>query len=101
MHINFCHFQSIRHALHTYFLPLIKIHELYIIDINETIAEFLNLARNQMPEDIIESETSEDIKIIQDSKFRRLKATINMQLALQKYNIYRLIINILKKVLIL
>lgn len=100
MHINSCHFQSIRHALHTYFLPLIKIHELYIIDINETIAEFLNLARNQMPQDIIESET-EDIKIIQDSKFRRLKATINMQLALQKYNIYRLIINILKKVLIL
>lgn len=101
MHINSCHFQSIRHALHTYFLPLIKIHELYITDINETIAEFLNLARNQMPQDIIESETSEDIKIIQDSKFRRLKATINMQLALQKYNIYRLIINILKKVLIL
>lgn len=101
MHINFYHFQSIRHALHTYFLPLIKIHELYIIDINETIAEFLNLARNQMPQDTIESETSEDIKIIQDSKFRRLKATINMQIALQKYNIYRLIINILKKILIL
>lgn len=55
-----------------------------------------------MPQDTIESsETSEDIKIIQDSKFRRLKATINMQLALQKYNIYRLIINIVKKILIL
>ncbi|XP_078050064.1 glycogen debranching enzyme [Augochlora pura] len=82
------HLNSIRHALHTYFLPLVKIQELYIVDINETIAEFLNLARNQMPQDIAEP-ISEDIKVIQDPKFRRLKATINMQLALQKYNIYR------------
>lgn len=82
------HLNSIRHALHTYFLPLVKIHELYILDINETIAEFLNLARNQMPQDTIEP-ISEDIKIIKDPKFRRLKATINMQLALKKYNIYR------------
>ncbi|CAK9831681.1 Glycogen debranching enzyme [Anthophora retusa] len=82
------HLNSIRHALHTYFLPLVKIHELYILDINETIAEFLNLARNQMPQDSIEP-ISEDIQVIKDPKFRRLKATINMQLALQKYNIYR------------
>lgn len=65
-----------------------KIHELYVLDINETIAEFLNLARNQMPQDNIKP-TSDDIKIIRDPKFRRLKATINMQLALEKYNIYR------------
>ena len=61
---------------------------MYVLDINETIAEFLNLARNQMPQDNIEP-ISDDIKIIKDPKFRRLKATINMQLALQKYNIYR------------
>lgn len=82
------HFQSIRHALHTYFLPLVKIHELYILDINETIAEFLNLARNQIPKDNMES-TLEDVEIIKDPKFRRLKATINMKLALEKYNVYR------------
>lgn len=69
-------------------MPLVKIHELYILDINETIAEFLSLARNQVPQETIEP-ISEDIKIIKDPKFRRLKATINMQLALQKYDIYR------------
>ncbi|XP_047352700.1 glycogen debranching enzyme [Vespa velutina] len=82
------HLNSIRHALHSYFLPLVKIHELYILDINETIAEFLNLARTQIPQDVNELPT-EDISVIKDPKFRRLKATIDMPLALKKYNTYR------------
>lgn len=48
----------------------------------------MNLARNQMPQDITEP-IVEDIEVIKDPQFRRLKATINMQLALQKYNVYR------------
>ena len=80
--------QSIRHALHTYFLPLVKIQELYILDVNETVAEFSSQARNQMPQE--ESVTiNESIQIIRDPLFRRLKATINMSLALQLYNTYR------------
>ncbi|KMQ85599.1 glycogen debranching enzyme, partial [Lasius niger] len=82
------HLNAIRHALHTYFLPLVKIYELYIVDINEVIMEFLNLARNEMPQDMNNTK-AEDISIIQDPGFRRLKSTINMQLALKKYNIYR------------
>lgn len=61
---------------------------MYILDINETIAEFLNLARTQIPQDVNELPT-EDISIIKDPKFRRLKATIDMPLALKKYNTYR------------
>lgn len=82
------HLNAIRHALHTYFLPFVKIYELYIVDINEIIMQFLKLARNEMPQDVNDTKV-EDISIIQDSDFRRLKSTINMQLALEKYNIYR------------
>ncbi|XP_077266299.1 glycogen debranching enzyme-like isoform X3 [Temnothorax americanus] len=82
------HLNGIRHALHTHFLPLVKIHEMYIVDINEIVAEFLSLARNEMPQDA-NSTTTEDITVIQDPAFRRLKSTIDMQLALKKYNVYR------------
>lgn len=61
---------------------------MYTVDINEIIAEFLNLARNEMPQDKTES-IDEDISVIQDPSFRKLKSTINMQLALKKYNTYR------------
>ncbi|XP_014469825.1 PREDICTED: glycogen debranching enzyme isoform X4 [Dinoponera quadriceps] len=82
------HLNSIRHALHTHFLPLVKIHEIYTVDIHEIIAEFLSLARNEMPQDVANVE-DKDISVIQDPSFRKLKSTINMQLALKKYNTYR------------
>ncbi|XP_070513892.1 glycogen debranching enzyme isoform X3 [Cardiocondyla obscurior] len=82
------HLNAIRHALHTHFLPLVKIHEMYVVDVNEIVTEFLSLARNEMPQDM-NNTTTEDIVIIQDPAFRRLKSTINMQLALKKYNTYR------------
>ncbi|XP_011685016.1 PREDICTED: glycogen debranching enzyme isoform X2 [Wasmannia auropunctata] len=82
------HLNAIRHALHTHFLPLVKIHEMYIADVNEIVAEFLNLARNEMPQDV-NNTASKEIRVIQDPAFRRLKSTIDMQLALKKYNTYR------------
>ncbi|XP_033222328.1 glycogen debranching enzyme isoform X2 [Belonocnema kinseyi] len=82
------HLNSIRHALHSHFLPLIKIHELYVLDITETVEEFLSLARNHMPheESVTENKT---IQIISDPLLRRLKASIDMTLALRLYNTYR------------
>lgn len=61
---------------------------MYIVDINEIIAEFLDSARNEMPQDV-NNTTTKDITVIQDPTFRRLKSSINMQLALKKYNTYR------------
>ncbi|XP_012265578.2 glycogen debranching enzyme isoform X2 [Athalia rosae] len=83
------HLNAIRHALHTYFLPLVKIHEMYTLDINETVAEFLSLTRNQIPQESAGEVPEDGISIIGDPQFRRLKATIDMQLALRIYNVYR------------
>lgn len=75
--------------MHTHFLPLAKIHELYILDINEVIAEFLNLARNQIPADDTSDVKNESISIIRDPQYRRLKSSVDMNLALKLYNTYR------------
>lgn len=61
---------------------------MYTIDVKEIVAEFLNSARNEMPQDV-NNMTNKDITVIQDPAFRRLKSTIDMQLALKKYNTYR------------
>ncbi|KAK0167033.1 hypothetical protein PV327_004482 [Microctonus hyperodae] len=85
------HLNAIRHALHTHFLPLAKIYELYTLDINETVDDFINLARTRVPPDPIQpsNEIVKSIEIIQDPQYRRLKCKIDMQLALQLYNVYR------------
>lgn len=95
MHLTKCSklnknfFQAIRHALHTHFLPLAKIHELYTLDISEVLAEFMNLARSQIPADDTSDVKNESISIVRDPEYRRLKSTIDMNLALKLYNTYR------------
>lgn len=81
-------FQAIRHALHTHFLPLVKIHEMYIVDVNDIVADFLTFARNEMPHDMHNPELI-NISVIQDCYFRRFKSIILIQAALKKYNTYR------------
>ncbi|XP_043283434.1 glycogen debranching enzyme [Venturia canescens] len=85
------HLNAIRHALHTYFLPLAKIHELYTVDVDRVIDDFLNIARTRIPEDpAANSQTPEmTISIIQNPEYLRLKSTVDMQLALRIYNTYR------------
>lgn len=61
---------------------------MYTVNVNEIITEFLSLARDGVPQDV-NNTTAENISVIQDPGFRKLKSTINMQLALKKYNTYR------------
>lgn len=62
---------------------------MYTVDVNEIVATFLNLARNILPDKENEINPITKIKVIQDPGFRRLQSTIDMQLALQIYNIFR------------
>ena len=82
-------FQAIRHALHTHFLPLAKIHELYLLNIDAIVSEFSNAARNQLPNDKLDEVRGKSIEIVRDAKYRRLMAKIDMPLALKLYNVYR------------
>lgn len=82
-------FQAIRYAFNTEVLPVIKIHELFICDVNKLVGEFLNLARRSTPRTAKPGDVLEEIQLIQDPEFKRLGSTIDIELALKNYNVYR------------
>lgn len=68
-----------------------KIEELYVANIDSLMTEFLEKCRHLPPpsSNINESVLSADLKIIQDPQFRRLRSTVDMDLALKLYNTFR------------
>lgn len=81
--------QAIRHALLTEVMPSIKIEELFICNANELGAEFLSRARHGSPKTAKPFDERQELELIQDSKFRRLQTRVDMELALNIYNVYR------------
>lgn len=82
--------QSIRHALLGSLLPEVNIPDLYLINVNDLVTEFQQLSRNRVPP--LPSTTPPEysqLKLIPDPQFRRLHATVDMELALRLYNVYR------------
>jgi len=69
-------------------LPRAKIHELFQLNVEKIVTEFQDKVRAAPPPLAIKSVCKEDITLIPDPQFRRLKATINMKKALELYNIY-------------
>lgn len=71
-------------------LPRIRIPDLYLLDINDIVTQFNELIRSKIPPTSNSSSLeNESLKIIQDPEFRRLRSTIDMELALRIYNVYR------------
>lgn len=83
--------QAIRHALLGTVLPHVKIPELYMLNVHAVVEEFLQVARNRVPPTPVSNTQSDfaSLRLIQDPLFRRLRATIDMELALTLYNVYR------------
>lgn len=81
-------FKAIRHALRTKVLPQINIPEMYICNVNKLTSEFLERAR-KMPPNSENNDITQNLKLIQDPFYKRLASTVNMELALKLYNVYR------------
>ncbi|KAK4875160.1 hypothetical protein RN001_011582 [Aquatica leii] len=82
------HLNAIRHALHTKVLAKIKLEEMVTCDASRLVSEFLDLAR-KTPSTTQIRNPERQLKLIRDSMYRRLATTVDMQLALQLYNVYR------------
>lgn len=78
-------------------LPAINIPQLYTCDATKLVREFLSLARGSDPSPVKVPASSEEIKLIKDEQFRRLGATVDMELALRIYNTYRYLIVLYEK----
>ncbi|KAK7868484.1 hypothetical protein R5R35_001895 [Gryllus longicercus] len=84
------HLSAIRSALLGFFLPQVKIPELYMLDVNHIVSDFQDLARRRVPPvGSVPTPSPQELKIIPDPLYRRLKATVDMELALRIYNVYR------------
>jgi glycogen debranching enzyme len=72
-----------------YFLPQVKIPELYMLGVGSLVSDFCSMARNRLPPVAGTAQEIGQLKIIPDKQYHRLKATIDMELALRLYNVYR------------
>ncbi|GFS37714.1 glycogen debranching enzyme [Trichonephila inaurata madagascariensis] len=76
------HLNAIRDTLKGYYRHQLKLHEFFLLHIDNVLKEFAKCA--QQPDRKITRHTGE-LKIIPDPEHQRLKSTINMQLALSIY----------------
>lgn len=84
------HLQAIRSALHSSFLPRIKLDELFLIDTNNLVAQFLDLARTTPPSPNQSTlEEKQKVVIVRDSQWTRKKSGVDMKLAQKYFNTYR------------
>ena len=79
-HIDVC-----KDLLLNHYLPLVKIPELFLPDISQLTTQLEERMRNSPPE------PSSDVpggvlKIIQDPEYRRSGSSVDLELALEKYN---------------
>ena len=75
-------------------MPRVRIPELYSINIEKVVAEFQHLARQRVPSSASTAPPDySQLKIIPDPQFRRLHATVDIELALNLYNVFRCVNN--------
>ncbi|XP_035229752.1 glycogen debranching enzyme-like isoform X2 [Stegodyphus dumicola] len=76
------HINAIKGALQGYFKHLLRLHEFFMLDVDEIVNKFWEIAGE--PDRLLKKQSGE-LKIIQDPEYRRFKSTINMDLALSIY----------------
>lgn len=83
--------QAIRQLLATQLVPEARLHEMYACDVSEIVQEFYRAARNKVPAPARaapESTPVEELRLLPDPQCRRLRASVDMELALRLYNVY-------------
>ena len=74
----------------SFYLPKVRINELFLPDVEATTAQLEQRMRGCPPADTDTStSTGEVLKIIQDPEFSRLGSSVNLEVAVRKYNRHR------------
>lgn len=83
------HLDGIRAALHGYYLPQVKIHELFMMDKDSLIKEFhIHVQKMKGPckERVA---TGKELTVLQDPNHKRLNSKVDMDTALKMFNVLR------------
>lgn len=84
------HLQALKYQLHTNYLPKVNIFELYQCNIPTYVNKFIEEMRKRPPPTHTAKKVKNiELKIIQDPEYRRLQSTIDFELALETYNVFR------------
>uniref|UniRef100_A0A1I8PA84 Glycogen debranching enzyme n=1 Tax=Stomoxys calcitrans TaxID=35570 RepID=A0A1I8PA84_STOCA len=83
------HLESLSYQLHTVYLPKVNIHELFQCNVMKYCNEFLAQCRlREPPTNVAKTERFKEILLITDPEYRRLGATINLELAMDIFNAF-------------
>ncbi|XP_028161356.1 glycogen debranching enzyme isoform X1 [Ostrinia furnacalis] len=83
------HLDALRHALDAQLVPEARLHELFQCDAAALVQEFYCLARNRVPPVTPAAEPADELRLLPDPQRRRLRASVDMELALRLHNVYR------------
>ncbi|XP_045534389.1 glycogen debranching enzyme [Papilio machaon] len=88
------HLEGVIHILEKQRLPEARLHELFTCNVDDIVQQFCCMARNKVPAVRAEGpgagEVGEgELQLQPDPQYRRLHATVDMDLALRLYNVYR------------
>ncbi|KAK4310829.1 hypothetical protein Pmani_017632 [Petrolisthes manimaculis] len=85
------HVEAIKNMLHTHFLPQIKIHEFYTVDVDRIVEEFRRRISGHIPVTTSSGkqikEGQKELVINQDPQYRRRACTVDMNIAVRLYNL--------------
>lgn len=81
--------EALRFHLTTRVIPQLKLHELFMADVRSYVSKFQDMVSQNEPSRRAESAEPLMMRIIQDPEYRRLGSTIDMELAVSLFNIYR------------
>ena len=59
------------------------------MDVGSVVSDFYSMARNRLPPSATAVQEGGELSIIPDKQYRRLKASVDLELALRLYNVYR------------
>ncbi|XP_063361631.1 glycogen debranching enzyme [Cydia amplana] len=79
--------EAVRHYLESSAVPELRLHELYTCNVAALLQQFYCLARNKVPP--VSASAAAELTLVPDALYRRLHATVDMDRALQLYNVYR------------
>ncbi|XP_022256947.1 glycogen debranching enzyme-like, partial [Limulus polyphemus] len=83
------HLDGIRAALHGYYLPQVKIHELYMMDKDSLIKEFRVRVQEMKGPCKEEVAVGKELTVLQDPNYKRLTSKVDMDTALKMFNVLR------------
>lgn len=82
------HLGALRHQIHTNYLPQLKVHELYQVDVEKIFVVFKQQIQKVIPTPHQET-YHEEFNFEKNTEFKRLGVEIDLERAVKIYNVFR------------